>query len=135
MVSICHAPLALHRVKKILVIFLLLFYGSSSLGMTLHFHYCCGQLQKIDLVAKSHCNHETENTAPKSCCIDEELSLRIDDEQRSVTTFINFYPKEVAPSLEIPHTTLLTRGQTVFLPVFNPHPFKEFIELYCVYRI
>ena len=62
--------------KKLLVIVLLLVYGAASSGMTLHLHYCCGKLDKIDLAPVKHkgCGSE-HKLGKKSCCDNKELSI------------------------------------------------------------
>jgi hypothetical protein len=84
-VSFNYPSLALYRfMKKLLVIVLLLVYGSSSSGMTLHFHYCCGKLAKIDLepIEKKDCKGEHKELRRTLCCQSQSLELKLSDDQQ-----------------------------------------------------
>ncbi len=57
---------------------MLLMYGLSSTGMTLHFYYCCGKLDKVNFSSAEvkHCNKAKRYTArEKQCCDDKEIRL------------------------------------------------------------
>ena len=70
--------------KKLLAITLILVYGLSSMGTTVHFQYCCGKLEKIDFVppVTKHCaGDKGSKIENKKCCDDKEVSLKISSEQ------------------------------------------------------
>jgi hypothetical protein len=60
--------------KKFFVILLMLAYGFSAAGMTLHLHYCCGKLKNIEWSPTSHECGEKHNMGSKSCCETKLLS-------------------------------------------------------------
>lgn len=91
--------LPLLRMKKLLAILILMVYGLSSTGMTLHFQYCCGKFEKIDLVPISTKNCAGDNgikEANKKCCDDKEVHLKISsDQSASKILLAASYPIEI----------------------------------------
>jgi hypothetical protein len=124
--------------KKLLVIMLMLMYGFSSTGMTLHLHYCCGKLDAIDLspAKENHCG-AGHKMSKKSCCDDKQVSLKLKSEQ-SPAKFLN--PVFQLPSIKPVQPELLISSPVdskKMLPeVFAPPPLKRDVNnLYCIYRI
>ncbi|RYY47385.1 MAG: hypothetical protein EOO06_12615 [Chitinophagaceae bacterium] len=126
--------------KKLLAIMILLVYGLSSTGMTVHFQYCCGKLEKIDLVPPitNHCVGDKGNKIEnKKCCDDKEVSLKISSEQ-SPAKILHPASFLIAIKTVLPDLFLSSSFETKkLLPeVFAPPPLKkELTHLYCTYRI
>ncbi|RYY44270.1 MAG: hypothetical protein EOO06_18410 [Chitinophagaceae bacterium] len=126
--------------KKLLAIMILLVYGLSSTGMTVHFQYCCGKLEKINLVppAIKHCaGDKGSKIENKRCCDDKEVSLKISSEQSAAKIL---YPDSfpIAIKTVLPNLFLSSPFETKkLLPeVFAPPPLnKQLTHLYCTYRI
>jgi hypothetical protein len=124
--------------KKLFAIMLLLVYGFSSTGMTLHLHYCCGKLDAIDLspVKDEHCGGK-HKLIKKSCCDEKQVSLKLKSEQNPAK-FLN--PVFQLPAIKTvqPDFFVLSPVQSKkLLPeVFAPPPLQKNINsLFCVYRI
>jgi hypothetical protein len=127
-------------VKKILVILLLLVYGFSSTGMTLHFHYCCGKLDKVDFAApaRKHCaGEENKKMGSKPCCENKELNLKITTTQNSGKvlypsfTSIAIYP--VQSYIFLPASVI---PKKIISGFFGSPPLSTDLNcLYCSYRI
>jgi hypothetical protein len=67
--------------KKTLVILVLLAYGLSSTGMTLHFHYCCGKLDAITLSSYTKKVCPTQSVSGKGCCDNKHIELKLKQDQ------------------------------------------------------
>ncbi len=67
---------------------LLMVFGTSSFGMTVHFHYCCGKLKAVDFTPPKdkHCGNSQQMGA-KLCCEYKELSLKVSSEQELTKDF------------------------------------------------
>jgi hypothetical protein len=124
--------------KKLFALVMLMVYGLSSTGMTLHFHYCCGKLEKIDLsrAASKKCGTGTE-MAGKGCCDNKQLELKLRSGHNPEKFIQNSFPTE---SPELVRWNLPDSGpycSKKLLPeVFAPPPLKRDINiLYCTYRI
>ena len=81
--------------KKIAVIFLLLIYGTATMGATVHLHYCMDEFVgwslfsgKDDTCGK--CGMEEKDK--EGCCKDEQkhLKLKVDQQKTNVVQFISF---------------------------------------------
>lgn len=125
--------------KKLLVILVLMVYGLSSSGMTLHFHYCCGQLEKIDLVPakKSGCENGHKNLHSKPCCENKSVELKVNSDQKVTSISLNNLE---SPSLPVRETALVPDvNYQVKAPIPNSGPpllySPSLIVLNCVFRI
>lgn len=134
-----------YDLKRIAVILMMLIYGTTTVGATVHLHYCMDKFISWDL-------NETENktcgkcgmkesATKKGCCKDEIKQLKIDtDHQKStVESFIKIFQ---SPAIKYA-TFLLAFNNVVFdinanakvyAPPLLPLPEKRTI-LYCTYRI
>jgi hypothetical protein len=127
--------------KKLLAIMMLLMYGLSSTGMTLHFYYCCGKLDKVNFISAEvkHCNKAKQYTAPeKQCCDNKEISLKITSEQtpgKILYSSVQFIADKATP----PDSSLSSPIETIKLTpeVFAPPPLSSppLFILNCVFRI
>lgn len=124
--------------KKLFAIMLLLVYGLSSSGMTLHFHYCCGKLKKVDLtpVKEDQCGTQ-HKMGSKPCCDDKQVSLKLKAEQNHAKALNYSFSitgiKPIQPEYRV-STPIQTKN--LIPEVFAPPPLqKDFNHLYCIYRI
>lgn len=126
--------------KKFLVVLLLLVYGFSVTGTSLHLHYCCGKLHQIDFAPakKDRCDDGHMRMKSKaSCCKEKEVAFKISGEQVHVK---NFLPKFAVPAFSsILPLQLLCAGVEITpfahhrFPASPPH--SSLHTLYCVFRI
>ena len=124
--------------KKLFAIVLLLMYGFSSTGMTLHLHYCCGKLDGIDLspVKDDHCSG-SHKLIKKTCCDEKQVSLKLKSEQ-NLAKFLNSVFQLTAIKTVHPEFLALCSVQSKKLvpEVFAPPPLQKNINsLFCIYRI
>jgi hypothetical protein len=82
-------------VKKIVVIFLLVIYGFSSIGATVHLHYCMGKFVDWSLIdsKEDKCdNCGMKGKSKEGCCKDEhkEFKLKTDHQKGSIADFTHF---------------------------------------------
>lgn len=124
--------------KKLFAIMLLLMYGFSSTGMTLHLHYCCGKLDAIDLspVEDGHCGGD-HKVVKKTCCDEKQVSLKIKSEQ-NLAKFLN--PVFQLTAIKTVHPEFLAlcfvQSKKLVPEVFAPPPLQKNINsLFCIYRI
>ena len=123
--------------KKILVIALLLTYGLSSSGMTLHLHYCCGKLDKVDFTpVPSKCG-KTHKMGTKPCCDNKEVTFKVKSEQSAVKILLAAYPlTAVKPFLSDFLVSAPVEAKKLLPEVFAPPPVsQDFNTLFCVFRI
>lgn len=125
--------------KKIFVISLMLIYGTSSFGMTVYFHYCCGKLKTIDLVPAERVCKMTKahkmNANP--CCESKEVNLKINDDH-SLSKIITSAWQPVVLNISYfgnINVHWLDLHQRV-PEIFSPPPLPaDLNKLHCVYRI
>ena len=64
--------------KKLVIILVLVAFGFSSAGMTLHVHFCCGRVDTVKLVPVNddHCpvDHKERKN---NCCDDKQVEIKI----------------------------------------------------------
>jgi hypothetical protein len=124
--------------KKLFVIVLLLVYGVASTGATLHFHYCCGKLDKIDLSPVKHKGCGTDHEfGKKSCCDNKEVTLNIGSDQSLIKytnpSFSHLAVKAAQPEFFILGLIELKKsGSRLFAP---PPLQKDLNTLFCTYRV
>ena len=73
--------------KKFFVAILAILYLSTSIGATIHLHYCMGKLVEWGLWDKngsicSNCGMEREPGSNNKCCKDESKRIKIDKDQK-----------------------------------------------------
>jgi hypothetical protein len=125
--------------KKFLVILLLMVYGVSSSGATLHLHFCCGKLDKVDLVPveKKSCGKDHKGIS-KSCCNDQQVQLKIHSDYRATEAVKNFF-KTVSftpPLFSLSTATRRLEQQAIWQWYHPPTPSTNPLYiLHSVYRI
>lgn len=130
--------------KKFTAAILALVFISSSMGMTVHMHYCMDKLVAANLWhsdkdgdACSKCG--MEKTDKKGCCKDEHKVIKTDNYQQSIVTLI---PALDAFSLALPPQNFLFEtvvpSKVTQLPNSNAPPERSTVPLFisnCVYRV
>jgi hypothetical protein len=123
--------------KKLWVILLLCVYGFSATGATLHFHYCCGKLDKVSLQpAAKKCGGMAHRDG-KKCCDEKQVSFKVKDAHSfAQAAKISFAAFTLPQSFqwEQPSEPLAVRHLEP--TIFAPPPLAQSLHiLYCVYRI
>ena len=127
--------------KKLIVILLLLGYGLSSFGMTLHVHYCCGKIDKVKLapVKENKCPVD-KKAKKKGCCDDRQVELKIKtDYKNEPSALLKF--KSFSEVLLVDDFSTVVFIAANDSPVYGKaitRPFSTSIPLYkkhCIYRI
>jgi hypothetical protein len=91
------------KVKKIVVIFLMLIYGSATMGATVHLHYCMNELVGWSLwhSDKEECGRCGMKEDKTGCCKDEHKHFKLKtDHKKAVTTALitfNLTPAIITP--------------------------------------
>lgn len=69
--------------KKIVVLLLLLVYGSATMGTTVHIHYCMNKMVGWSLVdSKDHQCHTCGMEKKGSCCKDSKAQIKLASDQQ-----------------------------------------------------
>jgi hypothetical protein len=76
------------EVKKLLIIVLMLVYGTSVTGATIHLHFCCGQLDDISLSVPKKKACPTKATVADKCCEDKHVELKVKADQQPAAKWI-----------------------------------------------
>ena len=129
--------------KKVAIIFLLVIYGFSSIGATVHLHYCMGKFVDWSLIETKEdkcdkCGMKGE--VRKACCKDEHkhFKLKADQQKGSIVDAVNFITTAVflAPIsysiFQIPANTKYNYSN------YHPPPdiFNQNLQvLYCTFLI
>jgi len=102
--------------KKLLIILMVLVYGLSASGATVHLHYCCGELENVSLTTEHNPGCPEKDGDWKGCCDSKKLDLKIKADQNlvakwvasfssfDVAGFIAAYPFPALPSNPAFHT-------------------------------
>ncbi len=116
-------------------------YGASSYGMTLHFHYCCGKLDKVDFTPakEKFCGSSSINKiGAEPCCDNKQVEIKIKSEQDPAKVFHSSFHCEAATPFYHNYFVLSPLENKNLLPeVFAPPSlFSEpLFILNCVFRI
>src|SRR5215217_2349586 len=64
--------------KKLVIILVLVSYGFSSFGVSMHLQYCCGKLESFNfsLPKRMHCTSSKSHLS-KPCCENKDVLLKI----------------------------------------------------------
>ncbi len=139
--------LQLVRMKKVLATILAFVYLSTSMGATIHLHYCMGKLASWGLI-----NHENKNcegcgmvknktashsmTAKMDCCRDEHKQIKTDKDQK-------LFPVEFLKSNNLSQAIFLNESSTegfkafsfsIEFPNTNAPPLLNKLPLFVLYR-
>jgi hypothetical protein len=133
--------------KKLLTSILALLYLSTSMGATVHLHYCMGKLASWGLI-----DHKSKNctkcgmvkqdpasrwmTAKMGCCKDEHKQIKTENDQKlSLSEFFKYNILSQAPALnnrEL-HSIRAFSIATTF-PNTNAPPLLDKLPLFTLYR-
>lgn len=72
---------SLHCMKKLLIILMVLVYGFSASGATIHLHFCCGKLDKVSLTTDHNPGCPEKESYKNDCCDSKKLDLKIKADQ------------------------------------------------------
>jgi hypothetical protein len=126
--------------KKAAVILIMLMYGLSSFGITVHIHYCCGKIDAVNLspVKKDNCPVK-DKAAGRKCCDDRQIELKIKDSYSKYSEVKTWFKplqneKESLPVtlIEKPVSPVQLTCYSNTSPPYAPVPLHK---LYCIYRI
>jgi hypothetical protein len=125
--------------KKAIVIILMLVYGLSSTGATVHFHYCCGKLDNISLSSSAKKSCPAKGISSKECCDSKHIELKVKGDQEAGAKWISTR-KDFAVPLIKASLYLMVRAQEIPVSVYATGPPEKVssLPLYiknCVYRI
>lgn len=122
--------------KKLLIIMLVLVYGLSASGATIHLHYCCGELENVSFTTEHNPNCPQKDSDWKGCCDTKKLDLKIAADQNLVAqwadSFLSLGISLVTAEYQVP--------VTLFNPAFEtyptgPPPVKSTIPLFLRNRV
>jgi hypothetical protein len=131
--------------KKIMLIFLAVFYFGVSQGATVYLHYCMGELVEMGMTASKSfscefCGMNTKEAEEKSCCKNETKLIEVDHAQKMAQSHIQF---EQAPVIIIKN--LIWKARNNSFPIesgkaslINAPPLWQHIPAFirnCTYRI
>jgi len=132
--------------KKFLTTILAFLYLSTSMGATIHLHYCMGKLVSWGLLNNSstkcsNCGMEkSNNSVDKGCCKDEVKQIKDDKDQKLTSNFTQL-SKSVTEVLTVGFPNYLVSLPAIsFKENPNAHaPPRSFFTslniIYCVFRI
>lgn len=130
--------------KKIIVFIVLCVYGFSSIGATVHYHYCMDEFVGWNLIEKenSKCGKcgMKEDANKKGCCKDEqqEYKLKTDHQKGSVEDYVKVFftsatlTEFINYTIDIPNVTKLCYSN------YHPPPdigIQNLQVLYCTFLI
>jgi len=126
--------------KRIAVFILALLYISTSTGVTLHMHYCMGQLKKMaiqkdDSAKCEFCGMKKSDKSNNEGCKDERKLIKSDEAQNTVKSLsLNLFSFVVElPQLNHYIMDVLLSTQTEEYPLSNSPPAKP-VTIYLVNR-
>jgi hypothetical protein len=127
--------------KKITIILLMLVYGLSSTGATVHLHYCCGKLDDISFSQKTKKGCTTSKTAvcKKNCCDNRHIELKLKADQEPAAKWVQSFKLLQAPAiLAVSDVTFINRQQPVNEYPTGPPLLSPSVPIFikhCVFRI
>lgn len=128
--------------KKLFVILLLMMYGAASFGATVHFHYCCGKLKKVDFTPLKEASCKSGGKAhmmgSQRCCDDKQVELKIKSEQDASKIFQASFHVDAIQPVHCNYFILSPLQNKSLVPeVFAPPPIASnpLFILNCVFRI
>ena len=125
--------------KKIIVIVLLLVYGLSSSGATIHLHFCCGKLDDISFSSTGQKSCSIKTFSSKNCCNSKHVEFKVKADQEAGVKWIaacKSFTKFLYPAIYngLMFCGKATPGEFTTGPPQKALPVPLFIQ-YCSYRI
>lgn len=132
--------------KRSIVLFLVFLYLGTATGVTLHLHYCMGEMVNLELADSSndHCDNcgmEKSQSTKNGCCKDELKKIQTDDSRKITEDSFKSLSNYVAILLQVQeHEFISNRYDTISgkLPWSNGPPRTENVAIYilnCSYLI
>ncbi len=127
--------------KKLVIILVLIAFGFSSTGMTLHVHFCCGRLDMVKLVPENddHCpvDHKERKN---NCCDDKQVELKIKtdykNEKSTQLKMKGYEPGAYCKPAAVWTATLIKSGYNSINADSPPAcPPLKIYKANCIYRI
>lgn len=102
---------------------MLLVYGLSSTGMTLHVHYCCGKMKKVDWLTalKKKCGNE-QNMGSRPCCETKQVTIKaVSDGYKNDFVFKNgkIFSFALLPNYQV-NKEYSFKGSLTLIPFLSP---------------
>jgi len=130
-------------VKKLVAIFFLFIYGITTVGATIHMHYCMNNLIGWNLshskeVKCSNCGME-KNKA-NSCCKDKHKEIKTDKEHQQAQVAVEYHPLTIVAT-QVPFLEYQVANNRVEVTVHNNVHAPPLIQqvpiciLHCIFRI
>lgn len=131
--------------KKFAVTILALVYLSTSIGVTMHMHYCMGKIANWGLGNKesetcSNCGMEKSEQKDSGCCKDKYTFLKINTDQKVTVSSFQMI-QMMTEALPVSFTEIPSYGFPAVSeenPISHAPPLKQGIPIYilnCIYRI
>lgn len=115
--------------KKFLAAILAIVYLSTSIGATIHFHYCMGRLVECVLTQNtsstcSRCGMEKNPESDNRCCKDECKQIKVDTDQKLSENFtdLNGTASKIVPVIFSLDSNPIPLFLFAKLPKTNPPP-------------
>lgn len=114
-------------------------YGLSSTGMTVNFHYCCGNLKKVEFSSTEvECGMKMQHSSSKKCCDNKLIELKVKADQK-ITEGVKATDKVVAVANLFYDFSFASPvyGKKLIPSIFTPPPLAghPLYVLHCIYRI
>ena len=112
--------------KKIVAIFFLLIYSFTTVGATVHMHYCMGEYIGSNLyhTAKEECGKCGMKTAKsKDCCQDKHQFIQLKREHNQIAAAVEipkFYNEVVVPNFRFVSSTPVFDGVEIIACFYSP---------------
>jgi hypothetical protein len=126
--------------KRFVLAILSVFYLSSSIGATIHFHYCMDKLVALGLNKsdeKECSNCGMEKAGKDGCCKDDHKQVKIETDQKatesSIFSFNHYSDVTIIPFSEFQIASSIV--SSFGLPYSNGPPKHQAINLYLVNRV
>ena len=87
--------------KRISAFILILIYLVTSTGVTMHHHYCMGEMANSSILADNkkncgECGMEKKENKENGCCTDEQQWVKIEDDQKANTSQLEISKLQLA---------------------------------------
>jgi hypothetical protein len=97
-------------VKKAFLVILSLVYMVSTMGTTIHLHYCMGKVVNWGLTSSTSLkcdNCGMEKSSGNNCCHDQEKTIKIEKDQKNASGGVNLVKVPLLSIESVPPGTLL----------------------------
>jgi hypothetical protein len=128
--------------KKLVVILLLLVYGSATMGTTIHLHYCMNKMVGWSLIdSKDHQCHTCGMEKKGGCCKDSKAQIKLaaDQQKAEFSQVANFNSQQFCQLPIVSEYILAAIAETNATPTNNTSPplllSSASPEFLCVFRV